>query len=428
MDFKLAKEIYGNAWCVDPITFQELSKTLSYFQTDGIIEKPEIKSNAFGILAKDNVFTANEIIRNEKKGIQISKESIAQYNFDSVITKGGGASHYGTKDISAQFSEMEANENIIGHLFYVESGGGSVNAIRFINNVASKGIRKKPLVTYFEDVNGSAAYVISSNSDWIIANNKSAMVGSIGVMMEMQGFKNGTVDSNGITHLRVYSNLSSEKNIEFEKALNEQNIELIQSNILDPSANELIDHVVAQRPNITAKQKRAAIFRAEEVVGTLIDEIGSIENAYTKIRELANITSEAQKNNTPQTIGENNNLKIESMDLAKLKAEHPAVYAQAVAEGKQIGVSEERDRVEAWAVFNEIDPVKVKAGIESGKQLTAKATAEFSLQTLSAKKLEEMKEESPAETNTETEIKTEAQIKAEKMALDFDNEFLKGGE
>ena len=50
MDFKLAKEIYGSAWCVDLISFQELSKTLQHFQNGSTIEKPEVKGNSFGEL------------------------------------------------------------------------------------------------------------------------------------------------------------------------------------------------------------------------------------------------------------------------------------------------------------------------------------------------------------------------------------------
>lgn len=407
MDYKLAKEIYGNAWCVDHITFIQLNKTLNYFQNGGQLKETEEKANAYGILS-NNVFTPYRVERLERNGAEVPAGSIAQYNFDSVITKHGGMSHYGTKEIGGQFQKMEANDNIIGHLFYVESGGGSAAAIKYINEVASKEVRKKPLVTYFEDINGSAAYIISSNSDYIIANDKSALVGSLGTMIEMDGFKSGEKDANGQVHLRIYSDYSGEKNQEFEKAINEFNYKLIKDNILNPLALEAIEHVSNNRPQITAKQKRAAIFRAEDALGTLIDDIGTMQTAIDKINELANNTRISGDNN-------NNNINNKSMDLAKLKAEHPAVYAAAHAEGKQEGITQERDRVESWAVFNEIDPVKVKAGIESGKQLTAKASAEFTLQSIQGKKLEEVEKENTEDLNLETEAKTEADSKKEAL-------------
>lgn len=75
------------------------------------------------------------------------------------------------------------------------------------------------------------------------------------------------------------------------------------------------------------------------------------------------------------------------MTLAELKANHPAIYAQAVAEGVINGVSQEKERVEACMVFVEIDPMAVKAAIESGKPLSPKQMAELSLKSFSAESL-----------------------------------------
>ncbi len=57
MDYKLAKEIYSGAWCVDPITFNELTNTLKHYQAGAKFEENEAKANSFGVLAQDNVFT-----------------------------------------------------------------------------------------------------------------------------------------------------------------------------------------------------------------------------------------------------------------------------------------------------------------------------------------------------------------------------------
>jgi len=67
-----------------------------------------------------------------------------------------------------------------------------------------------------------------------------------------------------------------------------------------------------------------------------------------------------------------------SMDINELKTEHPELYAQVLKEGKNSGVTEgvtsgiktEKDRVNAWMVFNDVDPEKVKTGIESGETMT----------------------------------------------------------
>lgn len=415
MDYRLAKEIYGSVWFIDPITMQQYSKTLDFFKSGGKIEQPEIKSNSFGAL-EDNVLNARKIQRSEV----VAPGTIALYNFDGPITKYGGMSHYGTTEIASQFAEMESNDNVIGHIFFVESGGGSANAIKYIRDFSSKENRTKPLVAYSEDVMASAAMYIASDADYIIANRKDAMIGSIGTMIQLSGYKSGTEDGNGERHMRIYASQSTNKNLEFEKAINDLDYELIRSNLLDPLAAEFIADMEVNRPNITAKQKTGAIFRAEEVVGTLIDEIGDFSLAVNKVRDLASgVISEKKevkkvKANTPR--GEINNQNNSKMTKEEFKAQSPTAYEAIVQEG----VLQERDRVEAWAVYNEVNPEKVKAGIESGQLLSGKAMAEFNLEISKGQKLEVIKDDNTDEVKTDAVVKTEEEIAAEsnKQAMD----------
>lgn len=94
--------------------------------------------------------------------------------------------------------------------------------------------------------------------------------------------------------------------------------------------------------------------------------------------------------NTPEII------KPENMTIEKLKAEHPTLFAQVVA----MGIAQEKDRVEACLVFIDIDPVGVKAAIETGNALTAKAMAEFGLKAMSKESLSKIAAESTASVTT----------------------------
>lgn len=71
------------------------------------------------------------------------------------------------------------------------------------------------------------------------------------------------------------------------------------------------------------------------------------------------------------------------MNLEKLKQEHPDVYAQAV----QIGVTAERDRVQAIMVYADADITECKAAIDSAKPLSAKQTQEFLVKMTGANQL-----------------------------------------
>lgn len=109
------------------------------------------------------------------------------------------------------------------------------------------------------------------------------------------------------------------------------------------------------------------------------------------------------------------------MDINKLKAEHSALYAEVIA----IGVSQEKDRVEAALAFNEIDPVGVKAAIESGKPLTQKQMAEFALKSFSAESLKKIGVESTGAVKTE-EVKTEEKkTEAQAVLANFEAEVKK---
>lgn len=99
----------------------------------------------------------------------------------------------------------------------------------------------------------------------------------------------------------------------------------------------------------------------------------SAELGYNLPEHLSNKageTKEGKVNNTNTNINSNNNF----MDVNKLKAEHPAVYAEVfeagTVEGNTQGATAEKNRVDSWMVFNDVEPDKVKAGIESGKEMT----------------------------------------------------------
>lgn len=107
--------------------------------------------------------------------------------------------------------------------------------------------------------------------------------------------------------------------------------------------------------------------------------------------------------------------KNNKMTLEKLKAEHPELYNQIFA----LGVAQEKDRVEACLVFNEIDPVAVKAAIEGGKPLTQKQMSEFSLKALSGKTLASVQADS-AKPLTTAEVEGKEKTDKEKQLSDFE--------
>lgn len=109
-----------------------------------------------------------------------------------------------------------------------------------------------------------------------------------------------------------------------------------------------------------------------------------------------------------------------SMDINELKAKHPKVYAEAFKEGESSGLTAgtkaEKDRVDAWMVFNDVDPEKVKAGIESGQEMTRAEELAFlrNSQTLEMQKGLENSSAGDLSADKKTgKLKSEAQKEAE---------------
>lgn len=99
-----------------------------------------------------------------------------------------------------------------------------------------------------------------------------------------------------------------------------------------------------------------------------------------------------------------------TMTLEEIKAKHPELYAQIFA----LGVSQEKDRIEAILVFNDIDAVATKAIIASGKPIGQKEMSEFTLKAISKNSLDAVKKDSAGNVITDEAAIAEEAKKAGK--------------
>jgi ATP-dependent protease ClpP protease subunit len=112
--------------------------------------------------------------------------------------------------------------------------------------------------------------------------------------------------------------------------------------------------------------------------------------------------------------------KNKIMTVEQLQAEHPGVFAQIFENGKKAGVEAEKDRVEACLVFLEIDQKGVVEAIASGKPISAKQMADFSLKATVANAKKGLEEENKEPiivaqtTKTKEELEAEAFVKEAK--------------
>ena len=157
----------------------------------------------------------------------------------------------------------------------------------------------------------------------------------------------------------------------------------------------------------------------------IVDEIRVLEvKAFANMQIVAlaengelvqNIVS---KNYIEKNSNQNNNQK---MTIEKFKSENPSLYAQILEDGRNQGVTAERDRVGAWLAFIDIDSEAVAKGIKDGNDLSQTSMAEFTAKGIKAARMGDHEEDNADGINTDSgsnSNKKNAQSKEAEEALD----------
>lgn len=390
MSFGLAREIYGRmAWAVDGETFSAYLSMIKDFRNGVDLASGEEKYNSTFLF---DLKSDTRIVSNKWQARDNAKdELIYMIDLNGPITRSGGMSSYGTKDLANNIAYFESLPNVIGGIILADSGGGSTNAVEIIDSAIIS--RKKPIVSLLEKgtMACSACYGSISGSDYIMSDGENNKIGSLGTMADFEAIASGNKDANGVKTIRVYATKSTAKNNWYEEAANNDNFEPLISEMLDPENEIFLGRIKSNRPQIKESQLDGSVYRTKDVVGTLIDGFGNMSDAINKVKELhaAKTVVNKNKNNL------NNNSK---MDIETLKSEHPAVYASILSQGKkegvQAGIAAEKDRAGSWLAHFESDPAAVKAGIEGGGSITATARENFLVAAAKAGKTKDLKSDS----------------------------------
>ncbi len=110
------------------------------------------------------------------------KGSIAIIPVKGVIMKDDWCGEPGTETMGNWLKEAYNNENIVGVLLDIDSGGGSVDGTGEFAQIIEN--RNKPVVAFCSGLIASAAYWIGSSCDMIVISFETVEVGSIGTCIQ----------------------------------------------------------------------------------------------------------------------------------------------------------------------------------------------------------------------------------------------------
>ena len=385
MNYRLAKEIYGTPWCVDSHSFLSLSSILKNIQNGVALDIPEVKLNSFEFLnTKSELRLISREWQLDKKN---DFEGIGIINLNGPITKGGGMSSSGMIELSSTMRTLSNDLRIKGFIVLTDSGGGSSSAVKIMSDTINEVKQTKPVYALIDKggMAGSAAYGIISASTKIFSEDAMNIVGSVGTMISFDGYKSNSESPDGVKHITVYASKSTMKNKAFEEALNNDNYDLLVSELLDPINENFINLVSTNRPQLvgTNFDNGHTVF-SKDAIGTFIDGIASFD-------EVVDMVLSDSKSLENSNININSNSK--KMTKESLKNEHPTIFSEIYQEGVQA----EQSRVSAWMVHANTDMEAVNAGIASGKEISSTDTQMFLVKQVQKGNLEALKNDSQKE-------------------------------
>ncbi len=203
----------------------------------------------------------------------------------------------GMKSMGNWIKQADKDPGVDGILLVIDSPGGTVSGTEDLGAII-KGT-KKPIVAYVEDLAASAGYWLACNCDEIIANTTTAQVGSIGVLLSFMDIQ-PALEREGVVFHTITAPQSTEKTAMFDK-IRAGEYEEYKNTVLAPLAAKFIDTVTGNRANVNESQTKGAVYFAKDVIGSLVDSIGTFDQALQRVAELATPSATFNPPNTTMT-------------------------------------------------------------------------------------------------------------------------------
>jgi protease IV len=186
--------------------------------------------------------------------------------------------------------KIAKDDDIKGVVLRVNSPGGSAFASEQIYHELKKLKLKKPLVVSMGDYAASGGYYIAANADKIIAQ-PNTITGSIGIFGMIPNIRKAMNEKVGVT----FDEVKTAEHANFFNLINDWD-DLETSKVqkqLEKGYDVFLDRVSKGRKmDTTAVNKiaRGRVWTGQDAVKIgLIDEIGGMELAFTRVKELAKI-------------------------------------------------------------------------------------------------------------------------------------------
>ena len=330
MNFEFIKEAISSPWQIEPHTLNSMLPIFRSMLNGLQIEKSDepLANIPYLIAASDLSAPICPDPDHKSENIESPEPSLKVIHIlpvRSVLTKHDqDCGPMGTRTLASRLLKADAAISVLGHILVIESGGGQSIAVPELTDAMQS--CTKPVIAWIDGMAASAAYYIASYAREIIASRDTDMIGCIGTMATYEGRKSKSAENSlGEVSVTIYADGSEQKNEEYEKAINDFDFKLIKERILNPLNEKFKSDIQACRPSILPEQLFGRTYFASDVVGSLIDAIGSFDTALDRMLRISNYVEEIpvnQQSNKSQKIMKqfahlNNVLNVDHLECSE---------------------------------------------------------------------------------------------------------------
>jgi signal peptide peptidase SppA len=120
-----------------------------------------------------------------KRGVGDGEKKIALVSLTGTLTKRPASLSDDTSSVEArrQIRAARRDGEVVGLMLHLDSPGGTVAGTPDLADEVAAAAQEMPVTAFVEDLTASAAYWVASQATRVVANHRTAMVGSIGTFM-----------------------------------------------------------------------------------------------------------------------------------------------------------------------------------------------------------------------------------------------------
>jgi protease-4 len=220
-------------------------------------------------------------------------EKIAVISLRGIITamEPGAIGESAIDDLKLQMKQAAADAKVRAVVLSIDSPGGEVTASDVLYKAVCELREKKPVVVHMNSLAASGGYYVACGGNWLIAN-ETTLTGSIGVIMQTLNYRAlmGKVGLETIT----FKSGEMKDMLSGSRPITDKEREYVQALVMQ--TYDRFVGIVANERKLPVDQLRTGIADGRVVTGKdalaakLIDQLGSVEDAYAKAMELAKIS------------------------------------------------------------------------------------------------------------------------------------------